>query len=317
MRKSLLTASILCIVLLISAAFIFTGCASSRTAMDESAAVAEDGYYAEGAKMAETTAAASMPESAEEMGTDTENSGGVTPSVSLKIIKSAYISIQVEKDTFQNKMLELTVIAERNGGFVSNTESYSNPEGNISSGRIVIRVPGEKFNSVVEEIKKVGDVKAISISGQDVTQEYVDLESRLRNYEAQEKVLLDLMAKSTDVSDSIEVQKELSNVQGEIEVIKGRMNYLDNMVSLSTIDINLYEPEIAAPVEGGGFINAVRRGVEGAVKVLNGIAFFFIAISPLLVLAGIIILIVWGSIRGRNKRRAKKAAQTSQQSSEK
>lgn len=317
MKKNFIAVFVPCMVLIISFAIIFTGCASSGVSGDQSAAAVEDGYYSESAKMAETTAAAYMPENAEEMAAGGESSGGVTPSVSLKIIKSAYISIQVEKGSFQNKMLEMTIIAERNGGFVSSTESYSNPEGNISSGRIVIRVPGEKFNSVVEEIKKVGDVKSIGISGQDVTQEYVDLESRLRNYEAQEKVLLDLMAKSTDVSDSIEVQKELSNVQGEIEVIKGRMNYLDNMVSLSTIDINLYEPEVAAPIEGGGFINAVKRGTEGAVKVLNGIAFFFIAISPLLVLAGIVILIVWGSIRGRNKRRARKAAQSSQQSAEK
>ena len=313
MKKNILFAFVLSIVLIISFSIIFTGCASSGTARDASPLPAEEGYYEETAKVSETTTAAYS----QDMAAAAESSGGVTPSLSLKIIKSAYIAVQVDKDTFQNKMLEITIIAERSGGYVSNTDSYSNPEGNISSGRIVIRVPVEKFNSVVEEVKKVGEVKTISISGQDVTQEYVDLESRLRNYEAQEKVLLELMAKSTDVSDSIEVQRELNNVQGEIEVIKGRMNYLDNMVSLSTIDINLYEPEVAAPIEGGGFINAVKRGAEGAVKVLNGIAFVFIAISPLLVLAGIIILIVWGSIRARNKRRAKKAAQSSQQSAEK
>lgn len=318
MKKSFTAVFVPCMVLIISFAIIFTGCASSRALRDQSSAMAEENYYSESAKMAEPAEDTYMYENAEgEIAGDGERSGGVTSSVSLKIIRSAYISIQVEKGSFQDKMLEMTIIAERNGGFVSDTESYSNPEGSISSGRIAIRVPSEKFNSVVEEIKKIGDVKSIGISGQDVTQEYVDLESRLRNYEAQEKVLLDLMAKSTDVSDSIEVQKELSYVQGEIEVIKGRMNYLDNMVSLSTIDINLYEPEVVAPIEGGGFINSVKRGAEGAVKVLNGIAFFFIAISPLLVLAGIVILIVWGSIRGRNKRRARKAAQSSQQSAEK
>jgi hypothetical protein len=270
----------------------------------------DEGGYKESAMVSETTSAAFAPEAEEQMSTSDSNSvGGGIPNVTQKIIKSANISIEVEKGTFQDKILEITNIAEKNGGFVSDTESYSNPEGNISSGRIVIRIPGEKFNSVVEEVKKAGQIKSIIISGQDVTQEYVDLESRLRNYQAQEKVLLELMEKSTKVSDSIEVQRELSNVQGEIEVIKGRMNYIDNMVSMSVIDINLYEPEVAAPIEGGGFLNAVKRGVEGAVKVLNGIAFFLIAISPLLVLAGIIMLIVWGSIKSRNKRRARRSAE--------
>ena len=214
MKKNILFAFVISTVLIISFSIIFTGCASSGTARDASPLPAEEGYYEETAKVSETTIAAYSQDMAEEMAAGAESSGGVTPSLSLKIIKSAYIAVQVDKDTFQNKMLEITIIAERSGGYVSNTDSYSNPEGNISSGRIVIRVPVEKFNSVVEEVKKVGEVKTISISGQDVTQEYVDLESRLRNYEAQEKVLLELMAKSTDVSDSIEVQRELNNVQG-------------------------------------------------------------------------------------------------------
>jgi len=310
MKKNLLVLFTIIIVLLVASLTFFAGCArtSPDTAME--GAGLDEGGYKESAMVSETTSAAFAPEAEEQMSTSDSNSvGGGIPNVTQKIIKSANISIEVEKGTFQDKILEITNIAEKNGGFVSDTESYSNPEGNISSGRIVIRIPGEKFNSVVEEVKKAGQIKSIIISGQDVTQEYVDLESRLRNYQAQEKVLLELMEKSTKVSDSIEVQRELSNVQGEIEVIKGRMNYIDNMVSMSVIDINLYEPEVAAPIEGGGFLNAVKRGVEGAVKVLNGIAFFLIAISPLLVLAGIIMLIVWGSIKSRNKRRARRSAE--------
>jgi len=241
---------------------------------------------------------------------EVQNQAGTNlPAISPKIIKTAILSIEVAKDTFEESMANITKIAESLGGYVSNTESYSDAEGNLTSGRIIARVPGDKFNAAIEEVKKAGKLKSINISGTDVTQEYIDLQSRLKNYQAQEKVLLDLMNKSTSVKDSIEVQKELGNVQGEIEVIKGRINYLDNMVGFSTIDVSISEPETTAPVQGGGFLNAVKRGTEGAIKVLNGLAFFFIAISPLLVLAGIIILIIWGSIRSRNKRRAKRAAE--------
>jgi len=311
MKKNLLIIFVMISVLLMTCFMFFVGCSRSQAAIEEPAPVAVDEYYEETTMVSEAAAAEFATEKGEEMATSdsTNVAGSGLPNVVQKIIKSAYISIEVEKGTFQDKIIVVTNIAESNGGFVSNTESYSNPEGNIASGKIVIRIPGEKFNSVVEEIKKVGKIESISISGQDVTQEYVDLESRLRNYQVQEKVLLELMEKSTKVSDSIEVQRELSNVQGEIEVIKGRMNYLDNLVSMSSIDIDLHEPEVAAPIEGGGFVNAVKRGAEGALKVLNGIAFFFIMISPLLVLAAIIVLIVWGSKRSRNKRRARRAAE--------
>ena len=286
---------------------LFVGCSRSKAVAPTPA----NNNVAEGGssnlkEAAETTTAAQLLSESESSQKDQSKPGSDLPNIKPKIIKSAVLSIEVGKGTFDDSMVKITKIAESSGGYVSSTESYSNAEGKITSGRILIRIPSEKFDISINEIKKIGELKSINISGQDVTQEYVDLESRLKNYEAQEKVLLDLMNKSTSVKDSIEVQKELSNVQGEIEVIKGRMNYLNNMVSFSTIEITIAEPNVAPPVQGGGFLNAVKRGAETAIKVLNGLAFFIITISPLIVLAGIVLIIVWASIRARNKRRAKK-----------
>lgn len=286
---------------------LFVGCSRSKAVAPTPA----NNNVAEGGssnlkEAAETTTAAQLLPESESSQQDQSKPGSDLPNIKPKIIKSAVLSIEVGKGTFDDSMVKITKIAESSGGYVSSTESYSNAEGKITSGRILIRIPSEKFDISINEIKKIGELKSINISGQDVTQEYVDLESRLKNYEAQEKVLLDLMNKSTSVKDSIEVQKELSNVQGEIEVIKGRMNYLNNMVSFSTIEITIAEPNVAPPVQGGGFLNAVKRGAETAIKVLNGLAFFIITISPLIVLAGIVLIIVWASIRARNKRRAKK-----------
>jgi len=286
---------------------LFVGCSRSKAVAPTPA----NNNVAEGGssnlkEAAETTTAAQLLSESESSQQDQSKPGSDLPNIKPKIIKSAVLSIEIGKGTFDDSMVKITKIAESSGGYVSSTESYSNAEGKITSGRILIRIPSEKFDISINEIKKIGELKSINISGQDVTQEYVDLESRLKNYEAQEKVLLDLMNKSTSVKDSIEVQKELSNVQGEIEVIKGRMNYLNNMVSFSTIEITIAEPNVAPPVQGGGFLNAVKRGAETAIKVLNGLVFFIITISPLIVLAGIVLIIVWASIRARNKRRAKK-----------
>lgn len=304
MKKKLFYFTVIIVLAAIIISLTLFGCARSKSPV--TGVVSKEtsaGESARASESAQSTAAEAVSE------VQDQQAGSSLPAIKPKIIKTAAISIEVPKDTFEESMVKITKIAESAGGYISNTESYSDAEGNLTSGRIIVRIPGEKFNLAIDEIKKAGKLKSISISGQDVTQEYIDLQSRLKNYQAQEKVLLDLMNKSTNVKDSIEVQKELSNVQGEIEVIKGRINYLDNMVGFSTIDVAISEPETAAPVQGGGFLNAVKRGTEGAIKVLNGLAFFLIAISPLLVLAGIIILIIWGSIRSRNKKRAKRAAE--------
>ena len=222
-----------------------------------------------------------------------------------KVIKSAYLEVEIEKGKFENVIFKLTALAEQNGGFVSSTQSYSDSDGNLTSGRITIRMPHAQYNSALEKVKDMGIVKSISISGQDVTQEYVDLESRLRNLEAQEEVLLVLMGESKNVEESLWVQRELSLVQGEVEVLKGRMNYLDNMVSFSTIDVFLFEPEPITTSAGWGFLDALKRGLRGAVTVFNGFMVFLIAASPVLVAIAIILIIIWQVIRARKRRRAK------------
>lgn len=309
MKKSLFYVLLILISMVFLCFVILPGCSSSTAADNAEPVSREKLSSAQQDSLTTSAAETSAAGTAQaEAGAAQDQTGSNLPVIQPKIIKSAAVSIEVAKGTFEESMAKVAKTAEALGGYVSTTESYSDTDGKLSSGRVIIRVPGEKFNTAIDDIKKAGELKSISITGQDVTQEYVDLESRLKNFEAQEKILLGLMDKSTDVTDSIEVQRELSNVQGEMEVIKGRMNYLDNLVGFSTVDVYIAEPAVVPPVEAGGFVNAVKRGVEGAVKVLNGLAFFLIAISPILVLAAIVLLIIWLSIRSRNKKRAQRKA---------
>lgn len=229
------------------------------------------------------------------------------PGLDRKIIKNAYIELEIEKGKFEDILFKISNLAEQNGGFVSNSESYSDVEGKLTSGRVVIRIPHDKFSAVVDKVKSYGVVRSVQLSGQDVTEEFTDLKSRLKNLKAQEEVLLDLMRKSKSVKDSIEVQKELSRVQEEIEVIQGRINYLDNMVSYSTVDIYLHEPEPIKTTTGWGFIDALKRGLQGALRVLNGLVYFLILISPIAVLGVVIWLIVRYAIRARRRAREKRS----------
>ncbi len=222
-----------------------------------------------------------------------------------KVIKTAYLTLEVGNGKFEKALFDLTRLADNNGGFVSHTQSYSDEDGKLTSGSITIRIPHDKYNSALDMIKDMGTVESITVSGQDVTQEYTDLESRLRNLNAQEEILLDLMSQSNDVGDSIEVQRELSYVMEQIEVIKGRMNYLDNLVSFSTIEVYMHEPEPITTSTGWGFVEALKKGLRGAVTVFNGILIFLIAASPILAIIAIILVVIWLIVRSRRRRRAK------------
>src|SRR3972149_11376538 len=214
---------------------IFVGCKAEAPAVDEGTGIASrEEEVAEESAAPEELAGEAIVE--EDTAADTEI-GEVPVTGDRKVIKTAYIELEIEVGKFESTLFELTNLAEQNGGFVSNSQSYSDSEGNMTSGNITLRIPSNKYTSALERIKEMGTVKSTSGAGQDITQEYTDLESRLRNYRAQEEVLLDLMAQSKRVTDSIKVQRELSIVQEQIEIIRGRMQYLDDLVSFSPIDV--------------------------------------------------------------------------------
>ena len=289
------------ILAILMVAAVLPACATVREAVNDGATSA-DLAQNESFSAAETTAAM-----AQEGEVPASNAADYNKAVTAsgKIIKTASIQIEVTKGEFEKKFFEIATLAEMNNGFVSNSQSFSDSEGKLTSGMITIRVEQKNFDAVVNKIKLLGTIKSVQLGGTDVTQEYVDLESRLKNLQAQEQVLLDLMKKSTKVTDSIEVQRELSNVQGEVEVIKGRMNYLDNMVSFSTIDVNLAEPQAITESTEGGFLGAVKRGARGALTVVRGMTTVLIVMSPILILIAIILIIIWLSLRARNRKRAR------------
>ena len=282
---------------------VFTGCRA------QAAPNAEEGFAVSSRDMdmveEEVSFAESEAPSEEEAVAPDKGIGEVSVTGDRKVIKTAYIELEIKAGEFDEVLSKLTNLAEQNGGFISNSQSYSDSEGNMTSGNITIRIPSNKYTSALEKVKEMGTVKSTSGSGQDVTQEYTDLESRLRNYKVQEEVLLDLMTQSKKVTDTLEVQRELSIVQEQIEIIKGRMQYLDDLISFSTIDVYFHEPE-PITATGWGFVESLKNGLRGAVKVLNWLAAAILFTSPLWILAGIILLIVWRVIKARNRRRARK-----------
>lgn len=227
--------------------------------------------------------------------------GGAAPDVAglpplvPAVIKTANIEVQVPEDGFDGAMQEATTVAERYGGFVVSSTVQGT---DVRTGSLVLRVPADRFGSAMDDLRRLGEVRAQTISGEDVTQEFVDLESRLRNLRAQESVLLRLMDRATSIADSIRVQNVLQGVQLEVERIEGRLRFLEDQTALSTITARLVEEGAAFAEPTSTFGRAWNAAVDGFISV---IAAAIVAVGYLLPFAvpGLVGLIVVRRMRSR------------------
>jgi hypothetical protein len=115
------------------------------------------------------------------------------------------------------------------------------------TGDLLLRVPADRFDAAVADLRRLGTVRRQSMSGEDVSSQFVDLDARLRTWQAQEAVLLDLMSRATTIEATIRVQSELQDVQLRIEQIKGQLHLLQDRTDYATIQVALRET--GAPVE--------------------------------------------------------------------
>ena len=140
---------------------------------------------------------------------------------------------------------------------------------------LVVRVPATQFNQVMEEIRTVA-VRIIQekTTGQDVTEEFIDLEARIKNQKALEIQFLEIMKRAGKVEDALEVQSQIADVRTEIEKLEGRKRFLENQASLSTINVTLQSP--TQIVSATGFWYSVRSAFTDGVDVAAAIVLFLI-----------------------------------------
>lgn len=207
-----------------------------------------------------------------------------------KVISTATLTIEVINT--QAAINDITNITLINGGFISSS-SINDIGSSRKIGFLTARLPQDKFYPAIEKIESLGTRKQRQISGQDVTEEFIDLGARLDNLKKQEGRLLDILKMATTVKDIIEVEHELERVRGEIESLTGRLNYLNQSVEMSTISVNVIEP---APIAGEdwGISETVREAARGFIESIKGLIVFTGFIIPILIYAGIMILVALG-----------------------
>jgi hypothetical protein len=259
-----------------------------------------EGYNAEDAAMEEVQSErkAEYGGTANEVGTDQE-----IRSTDRMVIYNANLSLEVKdyhkiEATIQDRVAAL-------GGYVVESAIYHSGEDWIN-GNLVVKVPQKNFHPFINEVESTSvKVNERQISGNDVTEEYIDLESRLRSKRVVEERLLSFMAKAEKTEDLLKISKDLGSVQEEIEQLLGRMNYLKTNVDYSTITIHLSERLVTVPsIKDSEALNTWDKAqsmfmgsVNTLISFFSGIIVLAIGLSPIVVPIGLIAFVILLLIR--------------------
>ena len=208
--------------------------------------------------------------------------------IERKLIKEGQIEFE-SKDINSAKQTILNAI-NKSKGYISSDNEYKSL-GRISN-IITIRVPANNFDQLLAEatkgIKRF-DRKVIEIK--DVTEEFLDIQARLKTKKELEIRYLELLKKANNVSEMLEVEKQMGQLRSDIESIEGRLKYLENKVSFSTLTITVYEKISSQTEFGTKFKNGFKNGWENLI-------FFFVALTNIwpfifIIIALLLVIKVW------------------------
>lgn len=279
-----------------------------ETTAEES--MASDAYAGEAAPMQPAAAAvAEMPAMEAEFDTATANQQPLPAGQERLIIRTADMAI-VASDT-EATLAQIAALADSSGGWVVSSNVYQSTD-TAKTGYVQIRVPAEGFQSILDAIAGMAvEVTSLSTSGQDVTEEFVDLNARLGNLEATAARLRTFLEDARNTEDALAVNNELSRIEGEIESIRGRMQYLEQSAAYSSITVNVTPDELAQPIEVAGWQprGVAKQAVEALINMLQLIAntiiwFVVFALPVLLIILIPFVVIIWLIRRLRRREQA-------------
>ena len=233
------------------------------------------------------------------------------------VIRNADLSIVV-KDP-ETAMTAITKLAEEMGGFVVSSNLYQTYKSDglpVPEASVTIRVPAEKLDQALEKIKADAvKVESENQTGQDVTSQYVDLESQLKNLEAAEAQLMEIMKKAEKTEDVLNVFNQLTSIRGQIESIKGQMKYFEESADLSAVTVRLIAEETIEPIEIAGWKpeGTLRDAIQNLIyfwqDFVDFLIVFVVNFLPKLITVGIVfVLPIWLIVRAVRKASRKRKA---------
>jgi len=265
---------------------LLTACAASATPTSD--------VYVGQRNAGQSFAATSAPAAPAKSGSGiTDVTSNLAPVSQRLVIKNASLEIVVESPS--QAMETIASMAEQMGGFVVSSSSFKTQVqsgADVPQSKISVRVPAANLDEALAKIRGLvknadQDIRNENITGQDVTEDYTDLNSRLINLEATEKQLQTVLEGASKTEDVLAVFRELTNIRQEIEVIKGKMKYFEQSADLSVIDVNILAQASIAPIVIAGWqpLGIARDAVQALIEIgkflLGALIWIVIVFLPL------------------------------------
>ena len=192
------------------------------------------------------------------------------------IIYTGWMSLETDDiDLTINKIKQ--VILSSNG-YVDNISVDKSEK--FEYGYITVRVPQDQFSNVVQSIENLGELKNKNISNNDITDQLFDLKIRIDNAKATEARFLQILDKAVNISDILQIEKELNRLRTDIEILEGHINNLNNRIAYSSLTINVSKTIDDPLLPGMDFLESIRQGLNAMVILIQFIIASFIVLIP-------------------------------------
>lgn len=226
-----------------------------------------------------------------------------------KIIYNAYLHLETE--IFDKTVHFLETEAEKYDGYIVTSNYTNHREDTERFGRVTVRIPADNFHDFITLVEN-GDLNILekSVSGEDVTEQYVDLTSRLKSKKIVEERLLSFLNEAEKTEDLLKISNDLAEVQEEIEQLTGKINYLENQSDYATIDIDLTERIVEMPSVHDESLSTwektkeqFTKSIQALLSIASGLFIFLIGNTPIIILILIIGLVIYFVSKNRLKRK--------------
>ncbi len=280
MNYKVIALMVVCIAVIAAAGCMGVPSAVSPPSLDKSAVSSPSANaYAPGTALRVSEAAAGAAPMPAPAGAPDTGTG-----IDTKIIRTAYVTLEVKDVTASADALKSLVIAK--GGYLSSTNIQTGYNNRLT-GTVVLRIPQAEFENTLAGVKAIGTVKSVSTQGEDVTEQYVDVQAQISSYQNQLAQYNEIMKKAVKVSDVIEIQQQIDQVQTNLNRLQGQLKYLNSRIDLSTITVTLQEPEPVGGETGYNFVTTINEGIAGFFGMVDFIVILFFTLLPVIILGAV------------------------------
>lgn len=220
--------------------------------------------------------------------------------ISSMIIRTGQASLQV--DSLERGIRAVRALASHVGGFVANS-SISSGDDQMHTATLEIKIPASHFDDAINGLQPIGTLESVSVSAEDVGEEFVDVAARAENGHKLEQRLIDILGTRTGkLSDVLAVERELARVREDIERQEGRMRYLRTRAAMSTLSVTVHEkaPVVAGTGSGGLLAEAFRQAWRNFIRFVASTIAAMGTLLPLGVIVAAIAWLVWRARRTRS-----------------